>query len=60
VPELFKQNKDLSSDRSARYSYAIFNEARLIDYSSDYQFPTLSRCAADTEAGIYPTKQERL
>jgi signal transduction histidine kinase len=40
VPELFKQNKDLSSENSARYSYAIFNDARLVDYSSDYQFPT--------------------
>jgi two-component system, NtrC family, nitrogen regulation sensor histidine kinase NtrY len=41
VPELFKQKEVFTpSEASTMYSFAIYNNSRLIDYSSDYQFPT--------------------
>ncbi len=40
VPELFKQNKELSPESSPIYSYAIYNDLKLYEYFNNYPFPT--------------------
>jgi signal transduction histidine kinase len=40
VPELFRQRRDITSDYGTTYSYAIYNNADLIEYYNDYPFAT--------------------
>ena len=40
APELFKPNKDISTDYSPIYSYAIYNDRKLFEYFNTYPFPT--------------------
>jgi len=40
VPELFQQQKELLPEYSQVYSYAVYNEYKLIYYYNNYQFPT--------------------
>jgi two-component system, NtrC family, nitrogen regulation sensor histidine kinase NtrY len=40
IPELFRQPKQLTSDYSPVYAYAIYNNGDLIDYYNDHQFST--------------------
>jgi two-component system nitrogen regulation sensor histidine kinase NtrY len=40
VPELFRQRREITSDYSPVYSYAIYNNGDLIDYFNDYPFAT--------------------
>ncbi len=39
-PELFRQRREISTDQSPVYSYAVYNNGRLIEYFNDYQFST--------------------
>jgi len=39
-PELFRQAQDLSADFNTNYSYAIYNNGKLINHYNDYSFPS--------------------
>ncbi|MBS1946303.1 MAG: GHKL domain-containing protein [Bacteroidetes bacterium] len=41
TPELFQQKKEFFPEYSPVYSYAIYNNNELIDYSNNYPFPYL-------------------
>ncbi len=41
VPELFQQQKEFLPEYAQAYSYAIYNNYKLIYYYNNYQFPTL-------------------
>lgn len=38
IPELFKYRKDDFPEYSFNYTYAIYNDLNLVDYSNEYQF----------------------
>jgi two-component system, NtrC family, nitrogen regulation sensor histidine kinase NtrY len=40
VPELFQQQRELLPEYAQAYSYAIYNDGKLIQYYNNYQFPT--------------------
>ena len=40
VPELFQQQKEFLPEYAQAYSYAIYNDNKLIYYYNNYQFPT--------------------
>jgi two-component system, NtrC family, nitrogen regulation sensor histidine kinase NtrY len=38
IPELFKYQRDFSPNNPANYTYAIYKDGKLFDYSNEYEF----------------------
>jgi signal transduction histidine kinase len=39
-PELFNQSQDISTDLNTNYSYAVYNNGKLINHFNNYNFPS--------------------